>query len=232
MSRTLPLALAAASLLFAACAAEGPARPPEAAAAPTPDPASGPAGHADGARLDDRGGPAATSSEAAGTAVEVTLTIPVGELLDGTAGAVTVRTVESGGRREVIVDTPAGVVDRHVMTEHEHWWWITPLARDTVDVEWVHIDLREVAEAGGELPGPVADARVPLPEPGELAAGVLLTDREVRSVESVGPDEERIEVDGLDEPVVLRRRRLAAGTTIDLPRDATPLRDLPGAFGR
>lgn len=233
MSRTLPVAVAAVALFLTACAAEAPSRPVDAATVPAPDPSPDPPGASGGnpspELVDD---PGASSPEAAGPAVEVTLTIPVGELPDGTAGAVTIRTVEAGGRREVVVDTPAGVVDRHVMTEHEHWWWITPLARDVADVEWIHIDLRELDDAGGELPGPVADARVPLPEPGELATGVVLADREVRAVTPVDPDEDRVEVEGLDEPVVLRRRRLPPGTTIELPRGATPLRELPEAFGR
>jgi len=227
--RTPRAALVAATLALTACGAgaapppaavQPPAPSPDPASSPAPDPASSPSPDASPAR------PAGEEQ-----AVEITLEIPVGRLPDGTDGAVTVRAVTAGERRELVVDTPAGVVDRHVMTDDEHWWWITPAAREVVDVEWIHIDLREVEAIGGDLPGPVADARAMLPAPGEVEVGTVLGGREVRAVDRVGPDEDRVVVAGLDEPVVLRRRVLREPVTIEPPREATSLRELADRFG-
>jgi len=215
--RTTAAALVAVLVpLLAACGDAAEPRPVEPAAAPAPDPAAA------------RSGP---RPEAVEGPVEVALTIPAGRLPDGTLAEVSLTLTTAGERRELVVDTPAGVVERHVMTEEEHWWWITPLARDVVDVAWVHVVLAEVEELGGDLPEPVADARASLPEPGDLDVGSVLAGYEVLDVERIGPDEERIALDGLEDPAVLRRRALPAGTTVELPADAVPLRDLPALLG-
>jgi len=216
-TRTATVVVALTALL-AACAGPDPAPPPAPSAARRPDPAAA------------RG--ATPAPEAAQAPWEVVLTIPAGRDAGGDPVEITVRATTAGPRRELVVDTPAGVVERHVMTDDEHWWWITPLARDVVDVEWVHLDLAEVDRVGGELPEPVADARAMLPEPGEVAVGSVLAGRQVLRVDRVGPDEERITVADLDDPVRLRRRRLPAGTEVDLPPGATPLRELPQRVGR
>lgn len=227
MPRSAPAALVAAVLLLAACADDDPPALAADEVRRRPDPASAPVGGTVDDPADGAGSPDPFPARRADGPVEVVLEIPVGELPDGTDGTVTVRSVAAGGRREVVVDTPAGVVDRHVFTDDEHWWWITPLARDVVDVEWVHLDRDDLERAGDGLPGPVADARVALPEPGDVRAGMLLADHQVVAVRRVGPDEDRIEVEGLDGVVVLRRRALPAGHQVEVPERATPLRDLP-----
>lgn len=208
-------ALALAALALPACAGEPPAtaRP---VAPRRADPPRSPAG--------ERGEPGSSP------AVEVTLAIPVGTSPDGVALEVVIRSVEAGGRRRVAIDTPAGTVDQHVVTEDEHWWWIPPLAREAVGaVEWIHLDVDEVEAAGAELPDAVVDARVPLPAPGTIRPGTRVAGYEVVAVESVGAREDRITLAGLDEPARLRLRHLPASTVVEPPIGAVELTDLPDA---
>lgn len=219
-------ALLLATALLAGCASS----PTEASAARTA-PAAGATAPADppGEGL---GAVASAGAPAPAAAAETELVIRVGTMPDGTEVEVVVRSVEAGGRREVTMTSPDGVVDRHVVDGDDHWWWIPPMARElTGGVEWVHLDVGEV-EAVGELPDPVAAARVPLPAPGAVEVGAVVAGYEVVSVEDRGPDEQLLVLEGLEEPAVLRRRSLPAGTRIDLPAGATELRDLPEAAGR
>jgi len=220
-----PAALLVAAVLLGTACADDPAAAPG-----TPLRAPAPAAlHADppGERM-----PEARSAPEVDDPVEVTLVIPVGTMPDGTEVEVVVREVVAGGRREVRLDTPAGVVDHHVVDGDEHWWWIPPMVRDAAGgVEWVHLDVAE-AEAVGELPDPVADARVPLPRPGGVEAGLVVAGYEVTEVERVDARTDRLVLDGLEQPAVLTLRALAPGTRIELPVGATELRDLPEAVGR
>lgn len=159
---------------------------------------------------------------------EIEITIRIGRLPDGTDVAVVLRETVAGDRRHVVIETPEGVVDQHVVTDDEHWWWIAPALRAAVlDAEWVHLDVAEVERAGATLPDLVLDARRPLPGPEELQVGDRVAGYEVVALERLGPDHARAEVDGIDGPVVVRRRSLPAGTTVELPRDATPAREVP-----
>lgn len=220
MPRSLPTPIPVVVALLAVAGACGtPPDPPRDAPAALASPAAdGP----DEVRADPPG-----PDEAAH---ELTLTLPAGVLPDGTEGAVVIRSVAAGDRREVVVETPAGVVDHHVVTADQHWWWIPPAAREAgIAAEWVRIDVAAVERAGGELPDLVADARVPLPAPGDVRAGTDLAGREVLDVEHVGPDEDRLHLAGLERPAVLRRRALPPGTRIEPPQRATSLQDLPDA---
>ncbi|HEX4903387.1 MAG TPA: hypothetical protein VFV42_11295 [Acidimicrobiales bacterium] len=202
-------ALAVAALLLGACAPDDP--PAAAAPAPEVDPPR-----------------AAARAAAADGAIETTLSIPVGTAGDGTLLEVVVRSVEAGERRLVAIDTADGRIDQHVVTPREHWWWIVPAAREAVGgIEWIHVDVAQVEAAGEPLPDVVADARVPLPGPGELEVGTRVAGYEVVAVERVGEDEDLVTLAGLDEPARLRRRSLPASTRIDLPDDAVELTDLP-----
>ena len=161
---------------------------------------------------------------------EVTVTADFGALPDGSGNAVveTSWTVDAAGTTHVVVDTPAGVAEQHVMTEHEHWWWIHPSAREAiVDAEWVHFDLRAIDEVGGALPDLVAEARAAVPHPGELAVGHAIAGHEVLAVEVVDDDEVRLRMDGIERPVRHRRRALPAGTVVEIPAGAVDVADLP-----
>jgi hypothetical protein len=163
---------------------------------------------------------------------EVTITIEIGQLPDGSDVAVVLRETVAGDRRHVVIETPEGTVDQHVVTDDEHWWWIAPAVRTAVlDAEWIHIDVAEVERAGATLPDLVLDARRPLPRPEELRVGDEVAGYEVVAVEVLGPDHARAEVDGIGGPVVVRRRALPAGTTVELPRGATPMREVPALLG-
>lgn len=180
-------------------------------AAPAPPPA------------EPRGEPAATDAPH-----EIEITIEIGRLPDGTDVTVVLRETVAGDRRHVVIETPEGIVDQHVVTDDEHWWWIAPALRATVlDAEWVHLDVAEVERAGATLPAVVRDARQPLPGPEELQVGDRVAGSEVVALERLGPDHVRAEVDGVRGPVVVRRRSLPAGTTVELPSGATPVREVP-----
>lgn len=215
LARAVPLLLA---LLLAACSDRAavplPSAPPPAAA----DPASEPV--ADEPPDDPaEGGP-----------YEVSLTADFGPLRDGSGDAVveTVWTVDASGTRQMLVDTPAGPAARHVMTDDEHWWWLDPTVRGTVvDAEWVHFDLGRIEQAGAVLPEVVAEARVPLPAPGEILVGQTVAGHEVLAVEVVDRDEVLLTVAGVERPVVHARRALPAGTTVDIPDGAVDVSDLP-----
>jgi hypothetical protein len=173
----------------------------------------------------------ATTAPAVGAGPhEVSLIADFGPLPDGSGNAVveTVWTVDADGTRQLLVDTPAGPAAHHVMTDDEHWWWLHPSTRQTVaDAEWVHVDLRAVEQVGAELPEVVAEARVPLPPPGELVAGQVVAGHEVLAVQVVDRDEARLTVAGIERPVVHRRRTLAEGTTVAVPAGAVDLADIP-----
>jgi hypothetical protein len=213
----LPVLLAS-TLVVGACRGEPPAAatevPPVAADRAAPPPAPDPAA------------PTGRSAEA----VELRLTIPVGTTPAGDELVVEIRSVEAGGRRHVVIDTPDGMVDQHVVTDDEHWWWIPPVARPAIgEVTWIHIALADVEAAGGSLPDVVADARAPLPEPGEIDVGTAVAGHRVVEVERVSPDEDRLVLAGLEGTARLQRRRLPAATVVDLPSEATELADLPEA---
>lgn len=213
------LSAAACALALSACSAG--AAPPELA-----DPAdAGPSVVA--GFLEERAGDGAAVPSVDVTGPhEITLVFPLGPLPEGGTGEIVMRAVVLGDRHEVEIRTPVGVVDRHIATEDDHWWWVAPMVRDAIDVEWVHFDIGEVEEAGGVLPELIAGAREPMAGPGEVREGDLLGDGVVRAVRHVGPDEDELVVDGFDEPVVLRRRALPASTTIEPPAQATPVTEL------
>lgn len=218
MPRTSRCAVAVAltALLLTACGSD----PPPAAA---PDPVAD-------LRAPDPPRSPSPAAPPGGLPVELRLSIPVGEAPDGTTLEVVVRSVEVSGRRLVTIDTPAGRVDQHVVTDDEHWWWIPPMAREAVgEVRWIHIDVREVEAVDGQLPDVVTDARLPLPAPGQLRPGTTVAGYEVVDVQRVGPDEDDLTLAGIDGPVRLRRRVLPAGTEVELPPDAVELADLPAA---
>lgn len=210
-----------AAVLLAACsdpaAVPLPGDPPP----PAVDPASGP-----GAEPQiDAAAPAVPAEP-----YEVSLIADFGPLPDGSGNAVveTVWTVDADGTRQLLIDTPAGPAARHVITDDEHWWWLHPSTRPTVvDAEWVHVDLRQVEQVGAELPEVVAEARVPVPPPGEIVAGQVVAGHEVLAVEVVDGDEARLTVAGIERPVVHRRRALPEGTTVAVPTGAVDLADLP-----
>lgn len=205
-----------AALLLTACSSSG-ASPSSPAPGSAVDPSADPAGSARPAPEGD--GPH-----------EVALVADFGPLPDGSGRAVVEATWTDDGAGTVgfVLDTPAGIVDQHVLTAEEHWWWLHPEARRTIaDVEWIRFDLDVIAEAGGALPDVVLDARQPPPQPDEIAPGDVVAGREVRVVDAVGQDEVRLTVAGVERPVVLRRRALPPGTTVDVPAGAVDVRELP-----
>lgn len=225
------LALLAGALLLTSCAAGDPSSSRR-SAAPTVGDAAARVDPPAARSADPGSSDAADRSDVEGRPVELALTIHVGTMPDGSEVDIVVRSVEADGRREVTMSSPDGIVDHHVIEGDRHWWWIPPVARElTGGVEWVHLDVAEV-EAVGELPDLVAGARVPLPEPGDVEVGVVVAGYEVVEVDDVGPDEQRLVLEGLDEPAVLSRRHLPASTRVRLPAGATDLRDLPEAAGR
>lgn len=160
---------------------------------------------------------------------EISLVADFGPLPDGSGAAVveTTWSIDARGVQRLVIDTPAGPVGRHVMTEGEHWWWLGPEVPELVDgTEWIHFDLAAIARAGGQLPDVVADARARLPHPHEVGVGQLVAGREVVAVEVVDDHEVRLRVSGIERPVVHRRRDLPPGTTFELPPHATDVRDL------
>lgn len=214
--RKLPVVLAA--VLVTACGAGDAGPAPGAAARPTLDPAA-------------TAGPDAPPAAVVGDgAYEVSLVADFGPRSDGSGDAVveTVWTVDAAGTRRLVVDTPAGFAAHHVMTDDEHWWWLDPGVRETIaDAEWIRFDLRQIEAVGGELPEIVAEARIPLPDPGGIRVGQIVAGLEVLAVEVVSDDEARLTVAGIERPVVHRRRALPAGTILDPPRDAVDVADLP-----
>jgi hypothetical protein len=223
-SRTTALAVLA--LVAAACS--GPPLPP---ADPDPSASADPAAVADPPPLPVTEPDRARREGAPDAPQEVSITIPMGELPDGTDIVVELREVTADGRRHVVVDTPAGIAEQHVWTDVDHWLWVHPEGRThVVDAEWIHFPVADIAAAGGALPELVAAAREPLPGPGAIVEGMELAGFEVRRVERVGADEERLHLDGLREPAVLRRRPLPPGTTVEVPDGATSLRELPDAL--
>lgn len=213
------IALALVTSLVAGCATS-PAGP---AAGPVPP---GPAVDPAGASTSETTGPLRVSDGPH----EVTVVADFGPLPDGSGDAVveTTWTVDAAGTIRFVIDTPAGVAEEHVMTEDEHWWWLSPSVRDTIaDAEWIRFDLPAIAEAGGELPEIVADARAAVLQPGEIEVGHTVAGHEVLAAEVVSDDEVHLTVEGVERPVVHRRRALAAGTTLDLPVGAVDVIDLP-----
>lgn len=222
-----PVALLAATLaavLLAACST-GAAAPPPRAAAPDVDPSSDTRSAEEPAPA-----PPGPSRPDERSPHEVSLVADFGPLPDGTGNAVveTTWTVDAEGTRRMVVDTPAGHAAHHVITDDEHWWWLDPAVRETVaDAEWIHFDLRAIEAAGGALPDLVAEARVPVPGPGEIHVGQIVAGHEVLAVEPVDDGEVHLTVAGIERPVVHRRRTLPVGTVIELPRDAVDVADLP-----
>lgn len=220
-ARVLVVASAAALLVACGTGAAGPPRPsppavdPAGLAVPT-DPVP-----------DERGEAAADPT--AGPH-EISVVADFGPLPDGSGNAVveTIWTVDAHGTRRLVVDTPAGFAEQHVMTDGEHWWWLSPEVRETIaDAEWVHFDLHAVELVGGRLPDIVTEARTVVPPPPDIVPGQLVAGREVLAAEVVGPHEVHLTVDGVEQPVVHRLRRLPADTTIELPVGAVDVRDLP-----
>ena len=219
---TRAAAVVLASLVLAACGGSAGGQAPGAVQGqPAPDPAGAPAPDV------------AAQPDPTARAHEVSLVADLGPLPDGSGNAVvtTTWTIDAKGTTQVVVDTPAGVAERHVMTEGEHWYWIAPTLRGTfVDAEWIHFDLRAIEGVGGALPEPIAEARQAVPQPGEIAVGDAIAGHRVLEVEAVGDDEVRLTMDGIEQPVVHRRRALPAGTVIQLPTGAVDVSDLPDAL--
>ncbi len=215
--RAVPFVLAC--LLLAACGGSAGGQPPGAAPGHRgPDPAGAPAPDV------------APEPDPAAGPHEVSVVLDLGPLPDGSGGAVvtTTWTVDAAGTTRLVVDTPAGVTERHVMTEDEHWYWIVPAARGTlVDAEWIHFDLRAIDEVGGVLPESIVEARGPVPQPGEIVVGDPIAGQRVVEVEVVGDDEVRLGLVGVERPVVHRRRALPAGTAVEIPTGAVDVSDLP-----
>ena len=206
----------AAALVLTACSTSSatPVRAPSPAAV---DPASGPA-------------PQPSASSSADGPHEVALVADLGPLPDGAGRAVveTTWTTDGSGTVRLVIDTPAGIAEQHVLTADEHWWWLHREARRTiVDAEWIRFDLAAIEAAGGELPDVVVEARQPPPQPGQIAPGDVVAGREVHAVEAIGDDEVHLTVTGIEQPVVLRRRALRPGTTIAVPTGAVDLEELP-----
>jgi len=218
--RNLRCAALVAALVLTACSSSAATPSPLAPAAV--DPGSGSSSE-----------PSA-SSEPAGSSVggphEVALVADFGPLPDGSGRAVVEATWTHDGDGTVrfVLDTPAGIVEQHVLTPDEHWWWLHPEARQSIaDVEWIHFDVGVIADAGGALPDVVVDARQPPPQPDEIAPGDVVAGHEVRAVDAGGEDEVHLTVAGVERPVVLRRRALPPGATIDVPAGAVDVRELP-----
>lgn len=211
------VALAVTTLLLTGCAGRGSAAPP-AAEPREADPAGGPAPEPDGP-VDVADGPH-----------EVRLVADLGPLPDGSGDAVveTIWTTDGSGTRRLVVDTPAGIAEQHVMTEDEHWWWLSPAVRETIaDAEWIHFDLPAIEAAGGELPPLVARARAAASQPGDIAVGDTVAGLEVLAAEAVSDDEVHLTMAEVARVVVHRRRALPAGTTIERPIGAVDVADLP-----
>lgn len=213
------LALAVAPLVLAGCAggSDGPAAAPP-ATRPTADPAGAPSPET------------ADVPDATDGPHEVSVVADFGPLPDGSGNAVvtTSWTVDAAGTTDFVVDTPAGVADRHVMTEDEHWWWVNPEVRETVaDAEWIHFDLRAVEEAGGALPDLIAQAREAVLHPGDIDVGHTFAGHEVLAADVVDQDEVHLTMAGVERPVVHRRRALPDGTTVEIPSGAVDVSDLP-----
>lgn len=212
-------ALLALGALVPACAAG-------AASAPTTDTAT-PRTEVDAA------GPRSSAPQRARDApYEITLVADFEALEPDLEDAVVeIRHVVVGDRRQVTMSAAGEVLDQHVVTADEHWWWLHPdIRRSVVDIEWIHIDVAEVEAVGGTLPDIVAEARRPLPAPDEVDVGDLVAGREVRTVSHVDEHEVRFTVPGVPVEMVLRRRALPAGTTIEIPAGARDLRELPEAL--
>jgi hypothetical protein len=185
-------------------------------------------------------GPAAVDRPARGTAPDaasaphaVSLVVDFGPLPDGSGHAVvdTTWTVDAHGTRRLVIDTPAGIAEQHVMTDDEHWWWLSPEVRATIaDAEWIHFDLRAIEEVDGELPDIVAAAREVVRQPGDVGVGHVVAGHEVLAVGVVDDDEVHLTLAGIRRHVVHRRRALPAGTTIELPAGAVDVGDLPGVL--
>lgn len=161
---------------------------------------------------------------------EVTVVADFGPLPDGSGDAVVEMTwtVDGAGTTRLVVDTPAGVTERHVMTEDEHWWWLSPAVRETVaDAEWIHFDLRAIEEVGGVLPEIVTKAREAVLQPGDIVVGHTIAGREVLGAEVVSEDEVRLTLAGIERPVIHRRRALPSSTAIPVPSGAVDVTDLP-----
>lgn len=212
--------LVAGALLLTACGATSVAAPPPVHdRAESVDPV--------GSRPADRPDPV---DDVTAGPHEVSLVADLGPLPDGSGRAVVESTWTTGadGTVRFAIDTPVGLVDQHVFTDDEHWWWLHPEVRRTIaDAEWIHLDLRAIADVGGELPDVVGDARHPPPQPQEVGVGDVVAGREVLAVDVVGADEVRLTVTGIELPVVLARRALPEGTVVEVPTGAVGLRDLP-----
>lgn len=210
-------ALVLTAVLLAGCAGSGSAASPR-RSAPEVDPAGGPAPGAD---------------EPVGVADgphEVRLIADFGPLPDGSGDAIveTIWTTDGAGTRSLVVDTPAGIAEQHVMTEDEHWWWLSPAVRATIaDAEWIHFDLPAIEAVGGELPPLIARARAATSQPGDIVAGHTIAGLEVRAAEAVSDDEVHLTMSGVERVVVHRRRALPEGTMVELPAGAVDVADLP-----
>ncbi|MCO8128458.1 hypothetical protein NHL50_14700 [Acidimicrobiia bacterium EGI L10123] len=214
--RRLRCAALAAALVLTACSSGSAAStsrvPPPSAVDPASEPALDPAS-------DPPTGPH-----------EIALVADLGPLPDGSGRAVVETTwrTDGAGTVHLAIDTPAGIVEQHVGTADEHWWWLHPeVGRTVADAEWVRFDLDAVAAAGGELPDVVVEARQPPPQPDGIGPGDAVAGREVLAVEVVGDDEVHLTVAGIERPVLLRRRPLRPGTIVAVPSGSVDLRELP-----
>lgn len=218
-NRRLRRAALAVALCLTACTADAAAPPPT---RPGPSPTDPPSSSA----------PAPDPAPADG-AHEVTFVADLGPRRDGPGRAVveTTWTTDGDGTVRVAVDTPVGLVEQHVFTDDEHWWWLHPEARQTVaDAEWIHFDLDAIAAVGGELPDVVREARLPPPLPLEVGVGSQLAGLEVLAVEVVDDDHVRLTLDGVERAAVLRRRSLPGSHRVRQPTGAVDVTDLPGVL--
>jgi hypothetical protein len=213
-----------AALVLTACSTS--AATPSPTAPSEVDPGSGSSSAPPASSSDD---PSSASSAVDGPH-EVALVADFGPLPDGSGRAVVEATwtTDGDGTVHFVLDTPAGITDQHVLTADEHWWWLHPEARRTIaDVEWIHFELDVIAEVGGALPDVVVDARQPPPQPHGIAPGDVVAGHEVQAVDAIGEDEVHLTVAVIERPVVLRRRALPPGTSIDVPVGAVDVRELP-----
>lgn len=225
-----PIALALVLALVLAGCGTGPAG----SAAPAADGAG-----ADRAAVDPAAGGGGSGAPAAGAAGQPYELVLTGDLRDLAAGrpdaddaVVEVRIRVAGPRSRVTTSVGGQIVDQHVVAADEHWLWIPPELRGgLVDAEWLHLDVAALEERGLPLPRHVAAARGPVPVPDDVAAGDVVGGMEVLEVERLAGDAVRLTMADVPLPMTLRRRRLPAGTEVEVPVGAIDARDVPELLG-
>lgn len=143
------------------------------------------------------------------------------------------RFVEAGGLREVVIDSPAGIIGEHVVGADDHWFRIPPLAAAEFGIEpvWVHADLRDAVHEGFELPPSIAEVRAPLLDPSTVDVGDrLFGTEEVTGVDRRGDGSTLLTLADGDR-AVLRRPPTPEGTRVEPPADAVDVLDLAHLVG-